>query len=103
MASLFICNLDVLEHLISQNIHHDRRAVVEDVLKAINNVHMSGRMHSEVLKEPSKYMLPAPHLRLTLQRFRDVGKKLFLCSNSGYEYVAGGLAYLLGDGERYLR
>lgn len=53
-------------------------------------------MHSAVLKEPGKYMLPAPHLRQTLQRFRDVGKKLFLCSNSGFEYVGGGLKYLLG-------
>ena len=64
--------------------------------QAVNNAHVSGKMHSAVLANPSKYMLPAPHLRLTLQRFRDVGKKLFLCSNSGYEYVAGGLKYLLG-------
>jgi hypothetical protein len=55
-----------------------------------------GKMHSAVLANPSKYMLPAPHLGVTLQRYRDVGRKLFLCSNSGYEYVAGGMTYLLG-------
>ena len=70
--------------------------MVEDVLKAVNATHVSGKMHSAVLREPSKYMLPAPHLRQTLQRFRDVGKKLFLCSNSGFEYVSGGLQFLLG-------
>jgi len=30
-------------------------------------------------------------------RFRDAGKKLFLCSNSGYHYVDGGLQYMLGE------
>lgn len=29
-------------------------------------------------------------------RFLDAGKKLFLCSNSGFSYVDGGLRYLLG-------
>lgn len=62
----------------------------------MNNAHTSGRMHAAVLQNPGKYMLPAPHLRPTLQRFRDSGKELFLCSNSGYEYVSGGLHFLLG-------
>lgn len=88
---------DVLDYLNEQNIHHDRRAVIEDVLKAINYVHTSGNMHKEVVKDPPTYMMPSPHLRETLTRFRDVGKKLFLCSNSDYEYVSGGLKFLIGE------
>ncbi len=88
---------NVLDHLDVQGMHHDPRAVVEDVLKAVNYVHMSGKMHSAVVKDLPTYMLPAPHLRETLTRFRDVGKKLFLCSNSNYEYVSSGMRFLLGD------
>lgn len=87
---------DVLDYLNELNIHHDRQAVVEDVLQAISHVHTSGEMHKTVVRDPPTYMLPSPHLRETLMRFRDVGKKLFLCSNSNFEYVSGGLQFLLG-------
>lgn len=88
---------DTLDYLNENGIHHDRRAVVEDILSAINQVHISGRMHSAILQDPKTYLRPSPHLRETLQRFRDVGKKLFLCSNSNYEYVNGGMEFLLGS------
>jgi hypothetical protein len=45
----------------------------QDVLKAVNFVHLSGNMHNTVVAAPSRYMEPAPHLRATLQRYaRDV-------------------------------
>lgn len=57
----------------------------------------------QVLEDPSTFLLPAPHLRATLQKFADAGKQLFLCSNSGYTYVDGGLRYLLGNGKWKLK
>jgi phosphoglycolate phosphatase-like HAD superfamily hydrolase len=76
---------------------YEAPTVVDDILSAIKDVHVSGAMHGAVLKDPAKFIKPSPHLRDMLMRFRKAGKKLFLCTNSGVVYAEAAIRYALGD------
>lgn len=55
--------------------------VIDDVLNAIRDVHISGAMHSAVLHDPQRFIIPTPELYDMLKRYKDSGKDLFLCTN----------------------
>lgn len=76
---------------------YDAPTVVDDILGAIKDVHISGAMHGAVLKDPVKFIKPSPHLRDMLVRYRKAGKKLFLCTNSGVVYAEAAIKFALGD------
>lgn len=71
-------------------------AVVDDVQAAIREVHVSGAMHSRVVGNMEKYIIPSPDLAHTLQHLRRGGKDLFMCTNSGCQYATSVLAFALG-------
>lgn len=71
-------------------------AVVDDVQAAIAEVHTSGVMHSRVMDNMAKYIIPSQDLASTLQHLKNGGKDLFMCTNSGCQYTATVLAYALG-------
>lgn len=72
-------------------------APLQDVANSIAHVHISGEMHSAVQEKPHVYLEADPELRMTLRGLRKNGKKTFVLTNSGYEYIAHGLRFLLGD------
>lgn len=76
---------------------YSAEAVVEDVLAAIREVHMSGAMHSAVMEDPVRYIKPSPHLFAMLTRFQKAGKQLFLCTNSGVAYAECAMNFVLGN------
>jgi phosphoglycolate phosphatase-like HAD superfamily hydrolase len=43
-----------------------------------------------------RYLLPSPDLKAILQRLRDSGKQLFICSNSPWYFVDAGMRHLMG-------
>ena len=59
----------------------DASAVVGDVLGAIREVHISGAMHTAILRDPHRFIVPSPDLHTMLLRYKNAGKKLFLCTN----------------------
>lgn len=71
-------------------------AVVDDVQAAIREVHVSGAMHSRVMGDMPRFIIPSPDLADTLQHLRAGGKNLFLCTNSGCQYATTVMAYALG-------
>ncbi|CAI5720658.1 unnamed protein product [Peronospora destructor] len=93
---------DVVQYMIDCDIDYEPIALVEDVNQAITNVHFSGEMHNEVARHLPKYMETNPTLRLLIERMRDSGKKVFLCTNSSFSYINAGLRYMLGDDWREL-
>lgn len=91
---------DVMELFIS-NSHKTGEtfvpsSLVEDVQQAISEVHINGSMQGAVLADPQRYIKSAPDLGNMLSHVRDSGKKLFLCTNSGYTYSNQALNHALG-------
>ena len=54
------------------------------------------QVHREVMRCPSLYIEPNPRLLPFLRRIRDAGKRTFLLSNSPFDFIDMGMAYLLG-------
>ncbi|GLD92178.1 hypothetical protein PINS_up000711 [Pythium insidiosum] len=93
---------DVVQYLIDAGIEYEPIAIVEDVHAAITQVHTSGHMHKAVAKDLPRYVEPSPMLLPFLERIRNSGKKMFLCTNSSFQYIDAGLRYMIGDDWREL-
>ena len=76
------------------------RKVYVDVREAIDSVHGDGSLKREILGNMRRYIKRAPHLPKLLTMFQDVGKKLFLLTNSEAYYSDALLTYLLEHGRR---
>ena len=66
-----------------------------DVAAVIDEVHQDGTLKAEVLRAPANFLLRDPDLPAALRVLRDEGKRLFLLTNSEYEYTDGILSFLL--------
>ncbi|HMG25063.1 MAG TPA: HAD-IG family 5'-nucleotidase [Kofleriaceae bacterium] len=70
-----------------------------DIRTAIDEAHRDDTLKSVIKGELAAYIVKDPLLGETLHKFRSSGKKLFLLTNSLYDYTASVMSYLL-DGER---
>jgi HAD superfamily 5'-nucleotidase-like hydrolase len=70
----------------------------KDVRWAIDTAHRNGKMKAEILANPEFYILRDAELASALDRWRRAGKKLFVLSNSDWNFTKGVLSFLL-DGQ----
>jgi HAD superfamily 5'-nucleotidase-like hydrolase len=70
-----------------------------DIRAAIDEAHRDDTLKTVIKAELSAYIVKDPLLGETLHKFRSSGKKLFLLTNSLYDYTDVVMGYLL-DGER---
>jgi len=70
-----------------------------DIRTAIDEAHRDDTLKSYIKADLSAYIVKDPLLGETLHKFRSSGKKLFILTNSLYDYTSVVLSYLL-DGER---
>ncbi len=70
-----------------------------DIRTAIDEAHRDDTLKSVIKSDLAAYIVKDPLLAETLHKFRSSGKKLFLLTNSLYDYTNVVMAYLL-DGER---
>jgi 5'-nucleotidase len=70
-----------------------------DIRTAIDEAHRDDTLKSVIKADLPAYIIKDPLLGETLHKFRSSGKKLFLLTNSLYDYTAAVMSYLL-DGER---
>lgn len=68
---------------------------MDDVQLAIRNVHTSGIFHRHVSENMDQYIIPSPHLPQLFQHLKNGNKKLFLCTNSDFQYANKTLSYIL--------
>lgn len=68
-----------------------------DVRTFIDLCHKDGTIKNHVFKEPEKYIQRDKYLSTTLVRLIDAGKKLFLLTNSLYDYTKIILGYVLDN------
>ena len=53
-------------------------------------------MHNTIRDNPEKYIVPNPQLLPMLSQLQTSGKRLFLLTNSSFDYINSGMNYLLG-------
>ena len=70
-----------------------------DIRTAIDEAHRDDTLKSVIKADLPSYIVKDGLLGETLHKFRSSGKKLFLLTNSLYDYTAAVMSYLL-DGER---
>ena len=70
-----------------------------DIRTAIDEAHRDDTLKSVIKADLPAFIMKDPQLGETLHKFRSSGKKLFLLTNSLYDYTAKVMSYLL-DGER---
>lgn len=70
-----------------------------DIRTAIDEAHRDDTLKSVIKADLPAYIIKDPNLGETLHKFRSSGKKLFLLTNSLYDYTAAVMSYLL-DCER---
>lgn len=66
-----------------------------DVRESIDGAHADGTVPNEVLGELPRYLVKDPELAPTLHKFRSAGKRLFLLTNSRWNYTNRVMSYLL--------
>ncbi|GAB4853626.1 hypothetical protein Ancab_017817 [Ancistrocladus abbreviatus] len=92
---------DVVQHFVDEKLEFDASYVYQDVNHAIQHVHRSGLAHKSILSNPQRYLVKNGQLFHFLSMLRDKGKKLFLLTNSPYNFVDGGMHFLLEDSLDY--
>ncbi|HEX3478003.1 MAG TPA: HAD-IG family 5'-nucleotidase [Kofleriaceae bacterium] len=77
----------------------DYNKLFSDIRTAIDEAHRDDTLKSVIKADLGAFIIKDPLLGETLHKFRSSGKKLFLLTNSLYDYTASVMSYLL-DGER---
>ncbi len=76
-------------------INKSYREVYADLREFIDLCHKDGSIKEHVLNHIDRYIHRDPHLGLTLAKLMDGGKRLFLLTNSDWNYTSAIMEYLL--------
>ncbi len=68
-----------------------------DVRKSIDDIHRDGSLKSIIMADLSRYIVVDEGLPLTLHKLRSSGKRLFLLTNSYWQYTNAVMSYLLNE------
>ena len=94
-AWLFAGIIEVLESM-GQRVDYGK--LYDDIREAIDTVHRDNSLKREVRKELGRYIFQDPELGPALHKLRSGGKRLFLLTNSAWDYTDAVMRYLL-DGQ----
>lgn len=73
----------------------DFAKLYDDVREAIDTVHRDGSLKSRIVEDLEAYVYRDPELGPALHKLRSGGKKIFLLTNSLYDYTCSLMSYLL--------
>jgi HAD superfamily 5'-nucleotidase-like hydrolase len=91
-ACLFALGIELLE---GAGTPVDYTRFFGDIREAIDTVHRDGTLKAEVGRDLSRYILRDPDLGPALHKLRSGGKKLFLLTNSLWDYTDAVMSFLL--------
>jgi HAD superfamily 5'-nucleotidase-like hydrolase len=89
---------EVIELLEGQGTKLDYTKLFDDIRESIDTVHRDGSLKAEVKKDLGRYVLRDPELGPALHKLRSGGKKLFLLTNSLFDYTDAVMRFVL-DGQ----
>ncbi|MGH7331016.1 MAG: HAD-IG family 5'-nucleotidase, partial [Polyangiaceae bacterium] len=93
-ASLYAALIDALEKL---GHAIDYAKVFTDIRESIDEAHRDGTILNAVMADLPRFVKRDLDLAPTLHKLRSAGKKLFVLTNSRWEYTDRMMTYLLGD------
>ncbi len=91
-ACLYAYIVDLLETTGRQV---DYRKLYDDIRATIDGVHRDGTLKAELKKDLGRYLVKDQELGPTLHKLRSAGKKLFLATNSFWDYTDTVMTFLL--------
>lgn len=71
------------------------RKIYDDIRESIDCVHRDGSLKAIIMADLDRYVEQDPHLVATLEAFLVADKRLFLLTNSGWEYTDAVMRHLL--------
>ncbi|XP_029422907.1 5'-nucleotidase domain-containing protein 4 isoform X2 [Nannospalax galili] len=80
------------------NLFMSFRSLSQDVTEAMNNIHLSGCLKEKTLEDLEKYVEKDAQIPILLDKMKAVGK-VFLATNSNYNYTDAIMTYLFAVGE----
>ncbi|KAI9506228.1 hypothetical protein GGI26_000416 [Coemansia sp. RSA 1358] len=95
---------DIIQYFSEHNIPFHPRYLAEDIRTAGEYIHKGdgisrSPLHTVIMSNIGDYLNRAPELLDILQTLKNEGKRLFLLTNSGYEYIDTGLAYMFNTSD----
>lgn len=86
---------EIIERFEKQGTQVNYSQLYDDIREAIDTVHRDNSLKAEIRKDIGKYIFKDPELGPALHRLRSGGKKLFLLTNSLWDYTEAVMHYLL--------
>jgi 5'-nucleotidase len=92
-ACLFAGIIEKLEGELHQKLDYGK--LYDDIREAIDTVHRDNSLKTEIKKDIGRYIFKDPELGPALHKLRSGGKRLFVLTNSGWDYTDAVMGYLL--------
>ncbi len=86
---------EIIELLEGQGAAVDYGKLFDDIRESIDTVHRDGSLKAEVMKDLARYVVKDPELGPALHKLRSGGKKLFLLTNSLWDYTDAVMRFVL--------
>ncbi|KAL3311386.1 hypothetical protein Ciccas_010031, partial [Cichlidogyrus casuarinus] len=90
---------NIIEYFERHGVKYEASFVYNDVSTAVRSLHKSGFLHSEIMKNPEKYIKPNQNLRALLERLVNNKRQLFVITNSPAKFMYDpnhGMNFLVG-------
>jgi len=78
-----------------ESFYTDYKSLYENIRKMTDMIHRDNSLKDEITSNLPKYIKKSIDLPLTLHNFKSIGKKIFLLTNSYFEYTNKVMTYLL--------
>uniref|UniRef100_A0A8C1NSY2 5'-nucleotidase domain containing 3 n=1 Tax=Cyprinus carpio TaxID=7962 RepID=A0A8C1NSY2_CYPCA len=92
----------VNDYFMKHNIDYEPVHLYKDVKEAIGDVHVRGIMYRAVEADIEKYICYGEQTHAVLRKLSKNGKKMFLITNSPFDFVDRGMNYIVGKDWRDL-
>eukprot|EP01137_Pigoraptor_chileana_P011120 Opistho-2@61508 len=93
---------NLTQFFIDKQMRVDPEYLYWDVKSAIQELHASRTMHNAVMRDIERYLRKKSSIGRLLSVLRVAGKKVFLLSNSSFDFIDKGMTYMVGSGWRDL-
>ncbi len=98
---LFAKLVDYFDKSSSKSQTSSYKWLYDDIRWAVDMVHRDGTLKNIIRKNPENYIVKNELLPLALNHFKKPNRKLFIVTNSDYNYTTFVLEFLLGSGFRH--
>uniref|UniRef100_A0A8C4SHB9 5'-nucleotidase domain containing 3 n=1 Tax=Erpetoichthys calabaricus TaxID=27687 RepID=A0A8C4SHB9_ERPCA len=92
----------VNDYFMRHNIDYEPVHLYKDVKESIGDVHVKGILYRSVEADIEKYVCYGEQTQAVLRKLADHGKKMFLITNSPFDFVNRGMNYIAGKDWRDL-